>query len=135
MNEDLNHFIAQLRALVQARDRGEDVKIRTWDVMSRASLVLPPGDYVQLGEWLVEQAGDTGVELAQEAAVEAAQLAVATLERFEARTTLDLPPEARREVFARFELAESLSAPGLSVLYDDDDGEPIGIQIGSRLLR
>jgi hypothetical protein len=135
MNEDLNHFIAQLRALVQARDRGEDVKIRTWDVMSRASLVLPPDDYVQLSEWFVEQAGDTGVELAQEAAVEAAQLAVATLERFEARTTLDLPPEARREVFARFELAESLSAPGLSVLYDDDDGEPIGIQIGSRLLR
>jgi hypothetical protein len=135
MNEDLNHFIAQLRALIKERDRGEDVKIRTWHVMSRASVVLPPDDYVQLGEWLVKQAGDAGVELAQEVAVEAAQLAVATLERFEARTTLDLPSEARREVYARFELAESLSAPGLSVLYDDEDGEPIGVQIGNRLLR
>jgi hypothetical protein len=135
MNENLDHFVAQLRSLIEARDEGEDVRIRTWHVMSRASLVLSHDDYAQLGEWLVEQAGDTGVEVAQEAAVEAAQLAVATLERFEARTTFDLPYEARREVFARFELAESLSAPGLFVLYDNDDGEPIGVQIGNRILR
>lgn len=133
MNDDRHHFIEQLQALVEAKDRGEDVKIRTWEVMSRASVVLLANDYEQLGEWLTEQAGDTEVDVAQETAVEAAQLAVATLERFEARTTLDLPFEVRREVFARFELAESLNAPGLSVLYDDE-GEPVGVQIGGRLL-
>ena len=134
MDEDLNHFAAQLEELVEIRDRGEDVKIRTWQVMSRASALLPADEYAHLRELLAEQAGDAGTEVAQESAVEAARLAVATLERFEADTTLDLPPLVRRELFARFEWAETLGAPGLSVLYDDD-GEPIAVQIGSRLLR